>query len=1242
MTSNADNDDLEDGEIPSDEDDEPVVITVKQDKPPEPSKESSKSDSSKEKSDSKSSKSKSKSSTNSSSSSKVDRFGKYKNPSEDWAGDVEKAIKAVLDENKSKDNKDSKSKSSSSSKSSRSSRNKKRIRDEKEERDRDDDRNKDQKKRKLSDDENVNEDDDEMLFVRGASPVRREAHESPPLSLRHREERPRDLSRDRSRDRDSYDRDSRSRSRSRDSDERNRDRHRDEKRNNRGSSSRRSGKSERGIKSKSRSQRSDRSGRRNQDHGQDSDSICVYYMQGKCHRGDDCPFSHNALPPRKMELCKFYLMDCCAKRDKCLYMHHDFPCKFFHTGLKCVQGDNCKFSHEPLNDQVKNILLKHLETAPKEILGEFPRLSREGALLMINNTARKLAQGQDASSAKIPSLFDVTLPAPQNLTNEKDDDATNHLDNAQNRLNSTKDKKVAGKKTRWGSDDDRVPLEQIMLLQSVSQLGLHLPNVALSLAVQQQLQQHILLQQCIANMEYYNEIQGSPSAEGEGKGKKDDSTKSDEEKLQGQKNLAALAKDIDLRQLIANCPKSSLLSIANEAANLEKSKFDEESDHDDESDLVIAVPADEEDKNKEAEKDKDKVNNNDNGDSSTNKESSVEKSSSSDLYNINNQELLPKLPKKTQELFLRIQQQQRAATDSIGNADDKCAVEDLERNQEDWYSDDDGDNDDDDDDEGGNLQIVIKDNLKDESEKSDLDTPTKESPPTPQPASIPQPAVIVDKIGDVSKIDISAEVTKLLSSIKPHNVTSLKKSPGLESPPSNDDRGKESDHGLDKLSKSENGSVSPKSFSMGSGSVSRDPRMSRDPRQRRNEDTKCSSPSRSDSKKESRPLRLETSIYSSGIISTDSPMDTDLRSLDQDRRRQDMDLRQRFPQDFGDTDLRVGSGYSDTTRSDVDLRQMLSLPFKPAPSHVPCTEIDASIASHPPVTYKVYVVDIPRPNYTGLKLNKNDALVKYDPRLRKIFRLSQSEVADSPMSPPPAKNIPDTPKSPPQVRTDPRRKALEMTIPTTQVITSTSIMSTNLGPSQQQSQDLSMNMGGPGIQGPGGIGMPLGQNQMMGGIAPLAILGGSMQPPNMTPMAMGGIGGNVPNIGPNGPPLGPNQMGFDGRYGVQRNGGPGLLGPAPGLGFNDHRDMGPNFNEGPAYSGGNFGNFGPGPGPNEPMMGFGPGGPNNMNNMNNMNFGGNNLDWPTGNSNPVRRGGRVRRRNRNRNNAGSRGNRSPQ
>lgn len=65
--------------------------------------------------------------------------------------------------------------------------------------------------------------------------------------------------------------------------------------------------------------------------------------------------------------------------------------------------------------------MKHLETAPKEILGDFPRLSREGAILMINNTARSLAQGQDTANQKIPSLFDLNLSAPIEKMDEKEE-----------------------------------------------------------------------------------------------------------------------------------------------------------------------------------------------------------------------------------------------------------------------------------------------------------------------------------------------------------------------------------------------------------------------------------------------------------------------------------------------------------------------------------------------------------------------------------------------------------------------------------------------------------------------------------------------------------------------------------------------------------------------------------------------------------------------------------------------------
>lgn len=601
---------------------------------------------------------------------------------------------------------------------------------------------------------------------------------------------------------------------------------------------------------------------------------------------------------------------------------------------------------------------------------------------------------------------------------------------------------------------------------------------------------------------------------------------------------------------------------------------------------------------------------------------------------------------------MRIQQQQRAAQDSFKNIENEFSALSCRRTDqilEDWYSDDE---DDDDDDESGNLTIVLsnKDTLKEENEsaeKSQSIVIKEEFQSTPSAPTIPQPAVIVDKLGDLSKIDISAEVSKLLSSLKATTGKSFQQnttqdySSKVKSSPDRIPSDESNIHSKsintfntsNQLSKIENETSSPRS-SPGTSSipVSRDPRMSRDPRQRRDEQ-KLSSPNRTDSKKESKHLRLETSIYSSGITAVDTNMDTDLRTkTDQDLRRKDMDFRQQFQTGFGDTDLRVvGAGFTDaSTKSDVDLRQMLSLPFKPAPSHVPCTEIDASISSHPPMTYKVYVVDIPRPDYTGLKLTKNDAQVKYDPRLRKIFRIGKIELADSPMSPPPIKM--DTPKSPPQIRSDPRRKALETSNLSSQNINASIIK--NVQQSSLEISNMGMGPGGmsvpqgmPGPQGmQGGQGMmPMGPNPMLGNMGPIGpIMNTPMGPQNIPPMGMTGMSNIPPGMTMNGPVVPQNQMNFDPRFNVQRNNGAGLLGPAPGVSFGP--DVNSSYDGAPSYPSGNFNNFGPGPTsvpPDSGMMGFNPNGPN-------PNFGMEGPEWNGTNQN--RRGGRIRRRNRNRTN----------
>lgn len=93
-------------------------------------------------------------------------------------------------------------------------------------------------------------------------------------------------------------------------------------------------------------------------------------------------------------------------------------------GLKCINKD-CKFMHgKPLSENLKNILLKHLDTAPKEILGDFPRIGRENASKMIAQTHIKLCEEfniplpeseKNSGNSKIPSLMEIKLKAPESF-----------------------------------------------------------------------------------------------------------------------------------------------------------------------------------------------------------------------------------------------------------------------------------------------------------------------------------------------------------------------------------------------------------------------------------------------------------------------------------------------------------------------------------------------------------------------------------------------------------------------------------------------------------------------------------------------------------------------------------------------------------------------------------------------------------------------------------------------------------
>ncbi|XP_067560488.1 zinc finger CCCH domain-containing protein 8 isoform X4 [Pseudorca crassidens] len=93
--------------------------------------------------------------------------------------------------------------------------------------------------------------------------------------------------------------------------------------------------------------------------------ICKYFLERKCIKGDQCKFDHAAEIEKKKEMCKFYVQGYCTRGENCLYLHNEYPCKFYHTGAKCYQGEHCKFSHAPLTAETRELLAKALDPEKK-------------------------------------------------------------------------------------------------------------------------------------------------------------------------------------------------------------------------------------------------------------------------------------------------------------------------------------------------------------------------------------------------------------------------------------------------------------------------------------------------------------------------------------------------------------------------------------------------------------------------------------------------------------------------------------------------------------------------------------------------------------------------------------------------------------------------------------------------------------------------------------------------------------
>ncbi|CAJ1067435.1 hypothetical protein PFLUV_G00224610 [Xyrichtys novacula] len=126
--------------------------------------------------------------------------------------------------------------------------------------------------------------------------------------------------------------------------------------------------------------------------------ICKYFLEGRCIKGEQCKFEHElVVPDKKKELCKFYLQGYCR--------------------------DNCKFSHEALNDVTKELLEKiinteeenaredelELEDLRKQGIAPLPKPPPGVGLLPTPGQSSPTDGASGQAGKKIPSLFEIKV-----------------------------------------------------------------------------------------------------------------------------------------------------------------------------------------------------------------------------------------------------------------------------------------------------------------------------------------------------------------------------------------------------------------------------------------------------------------------------------------------------------------------------------------------------------------------------------------------------------------------------------------------------------------------------------------------------------------------------------------------------------------------------------------------------------------------------------------------------------------
>ncbi|XP_073132260.1 uncharacterized protein [Henckelia pumila] len=84
---------------------------------------------------------------------------------------------------------------------------------------------------------------------------------------------------------------------------------------------------------------------------------CRHYLQGKCHEGEKCKFSHDTTPLTKSKPCGHFARSSCMKGDDCPYDHQlsKYPCNNYTSTGFCNRGADCLFSHKILETQILSV-----------------------------------------------------------------------------------------------------------------------------------------------------------------------------------------------------------------------------------------------------------------------------------------------------------------------------------------------------------------------------------------------------------------------------------------------------------------------------------------------------------------------------------------------------------------------------------------------------------------------------------------------------------------------------------------------------------------------------------------------------------------------------------------------------------------------------------------------------------------------------------------------------------------------